>query len=76
MPEMDRRLMMLTTGIGVLAAALPVPKAEALPGRVPPPAAPNGQTGTYIFQDEFDGPAGSAPDGSKWAVARAREQIK
>jgi len=35
-------------------------------GRVPPPAAPNGQSGPYIFQDEFDGPAGSAPDPSKW----------
>jgi beta-glucanase (GH16 family) len=45
-------------------------------GRIPPPAALSGQTGTYIFQDEFDGPAGSAPDSSKWTVARAREQIK
>ena len=64
MPEMDRRRMILTTGIGVLAAALPVPEARAYPpaDRVPPPAAPSGQAGTYIFQDEFDGPAGSAPD--------------
>src|SRR5271167_1423334 len=91
MPEMDRRRMMLTTGIGVLAAALPIaeaipeaiPTAQAFPypqpgpaSRVPPPAAPNGQGGTYIFQDEFDGPAGSAPDPSRWAVALAREQIK
>ena len=43
---------------------------------MPPPAAPSGQTGCYIFQDEFDGPAGSAPDSSKWTVAQAREQIK
>src|SRR5947209_6017467 len=76
MPEMDRRRMIVTTGIGVLAAALPVAKARAVPGPVPPPAAPSGQPGTYVFQDEFDGPAGSAPDGSKWAIARAREQIK
>ena len=75
--------MMLMTGIGVVAAAIPVPEARAYPswrdmaaGRVPPPAAPNGQSGPYIFQDEFDGPAGSAPDPSKWTVALAREQIK
>ena len=41
--------------------------------RRPPP--PSGQ-GAYIFQDEFDGPAGSAPDGAKWHVARAREPMK
>jgi hypothetical protein len=83
MPHMDRRQMMLMTGIGVVAAAIPVPEARAYPswrdmaaGRVPPPAAPNGQSGPYIFQDEFDGPAGSAPDPSKWTVALAREQIK
>ncbi len=68
--------MMLTTGIGLLAAALPVPEARAQPPRGPLPAAPSGQAGTYIFQDEFDGPAGSAPDPSKWTVAQAREQIK
>ncbi|MCV7443018.1 1,3-beta-glucanase [Mycobacterium paraense] len=81
MPEIDRRRMMLTAGIGVLAAALPLPNAQASPRRpgspeAPPPAAPSGQAGSYIFQDEFDGPAGSAPDGSKWAVAKARETIK
>ncbi len=75
--------MILTTGIGVLAATLPAPKAWAYPprqdepaGRIPPPAAPSGQSGSYIFSDEFDGPAGSAPDASKWAVAKARETIK
>ena len=62
--------MMLMTGVGVLAAAVPVPQARAYPR---PPAAPSGG---YIFQDDFDGPAGSAPDGSKWAVAKAREAIK
>ena len=70
MPQMDRRTMMLMTGFGVLVAAAPVPQARANPR---PPAAPQGG---YIFQDEFDGPAGSAPDGAKWAVARAREVIK
>ena len=60
--------MMLTTGIGVLAAALPIPEARAYPGRMPPPSAPSGQAGSYIFSDEFDGPAGSAPDPSKWTA--------
>ncbi|MGH3635150.1 MAG: 1,3-beta-glucanase, partial [Mycobacterium sp.] len=67
---MNRRSMMLMTGIGVLAAAIPVPEARAYPsppdapaGPVPPPAAPgNSAQGTYLFHDEFDGPAGSAPD--------------
>src|SRR6202048_2031588 len=74
MPEMNRRRMMLITGISALVAATPLPEARAY---LPPPTAPvNGQSGTYIFQDEFDGPAGSAPDSSKWTVARAREPMK
>ena len=48
--------MMLMTGVGVLAAAVPVPQARAYP---PPPSAP---AGSYLFHDEFDGSAGSAPD--------------
>jgi hypothetical protein len=79
MPEMDRRNMMLMTGIGMLTAAIPLPQAGAVPSRPqkPVPAAPpNGQSGPYIFQDEFDGPAGSAPDPSKWIVAQARETMK
>jgi beta-glucanase (GH16 family) len=70
MPEMDRRTLILMAGFGVLSAATPAPSAHAYPR---PPAAPSGN---YIFSDEFDGPAGSAPDGSKWAVATARETIK
>ncbi len=70
MPEMNRRTMMLMTGFGVLATAVPLPQACAHPR---PPSAP---AGPYIFHDEFDGPAGSAPDSSKWAVAKARETIK
>ena len=75
MPEMDRRTLMLMTGVGVLAAAVPVPQARAHPRM---PAAPPGNSaqGSYIFQDDFDGPSGSAPDPAKWAVAKAREQIK
>src|ERR1700761_8943098 len=70
MPQMDRRTMMLMTGAGVMAAVVPLPEAAASPR---PPAAP---AGGYIFSDEFDGAAGSAPDPGKWAVSTARETIK
>ena len=40
---------------------------------MPAPAAP---PGGYLFQDEFDGPAGSAPDPAKWEVAQARETME
>ena len=80
-PDMNRRHAMSLVGIAALAAAMPVPPAGATPttpnlpmDRVPPPAAPPG--GNYIFQDEFDGPAGSAPDPSKWEVALARETME
>jgi hypothetical protein len=81
MPELDRRRMLLMTGAAALAAAAPLPKVYAEPSprpldRVPPPAAPGGAAGSYIFHDEFDGPAGSAPDPSRWTVSKARETIK
>ena len=75
---------MLATGIGVLAAAaLPVANAQAYPSRpdapvgpVPAPAAPAaGPAGGYLWHDEFDGRAGSAPDPSKWAVSSHRTPI-
>ena len=77
-PEMDRRRMMLMTGIAAAAAAMPLPEAQAFPfrpdapptDRVPlPTAPPHGASAvSYVFQDEFDGPAGSAPDPAKWIV--------
>ncbi|PQM45654.1 Endo-1,3-1,4-beta-glycanase ExsH [Mycobacterium talmoniae] len=72
---MDRRSLMMMAGFAALAAALPVPEARAHPSA---PAAPpgNGAPVNYLFHDEFDGPAGSAPDPSKWTVARARETMK
>src|SRR6195952_2611615 len=44
----------------------------------PPPLVPPPQTATpsFLFHDEFDGPAGSAPDPSKWTISTAREMIK
>jgi hypothetical protein len=51
--------MMTIAGFGALAAVMPTPKAGA--ALVAP-------SGGYLFHDEFDGPAGSAPDGSKWVI--------
>lgn len=60
--------MLAMTGIGLLAGAVPLPQARAHPAAPP--------SGGYLFHDEFDGSAGSAPDRSKWTVARARESMK
>jgi hypothetical protein len=62
MPELDRRSMLAVAGIGLLSSLIPVPKAQA--------------AGPYIFEDNFDGPAGSAPDPSKWMISKARETMK
>src|SRR5690242_13808068 len=50
-PELDRRRLMLTTGVGLLAAAIPVAEAKAAPDRVAPPEAPAGSAPTpnYLF---------------------------
>jgi beta-glucanase (GH16 family) len=82
---MNRRKVMLMMGIGAVAAAAPLPSARAHPsspqapaGPAPVPGAPAGGTGAggYLFHDEFDGPAGSAPDPSKWTVSKRRTPIK
>jgi beta-glucanase (GH16 family) len=74
---MNRRNAMLTFGIGAIAAAVPAPQAGATPS-APVPIAPvaGAQTGSFLFHDEFDGPAGSAPDPSKWAISSNRTPIK
>jgi hypothetical protein len=76
-PQMDRRNMMLMAGMGLLAAAMPVPQARANPAdRVAPPAAPpDAATGAYIFQDEFDGPSGAGPDPAKWTVQTWQDDV-
>lgn len=72
---MDRRRLMLMMGFSVATAALPTATARA--DRIRPPAAPpDAQSQGFVFRDEFDGPAGSAPDRSKWVIAQARERIK
>jgi hypothetical protein len=70
---MDRRSMLLTTGIGVLGAAMRIPEAWAAPSAPEAPSAGGG--GPYIFQDEFDGPAGSGPDPGKWTVQTWQDDV-
>lgn len=70
---MDRRNMMLMTGLAALAATVPtLPAANASPaGRLPAPTAPPDGIGApvdFLFADEFDGPAGSGPDPARWNV--------
>jgi hypothetical protein len=63
-PEINRRNIMITMGLGALGAAMSLPEAWAHPS---PPAAPaDAAPGSYIFHDEFDGPAGQGPDLAKW----------
>lgn len=83
MAEIDRRSVMVMAGLGVAAVALPAAKAGATPvGPEPPapapaaPAPPAVAVPNFVFTDEFNGPAGSAPDPAKWEIARARELIK
>lgn len=76
--------MMTLAGFGALAAAIQAPTAGANPSRplsparpAPMPAAPAaGPPGGLIWHDEFDGPAGSAPDPSKWVVSNFRTPIR
>jgi beta-glucanase (GH16 family) len=64
--------MFLMAGIGALTAAIRAPEAWAYP---PPPAAPGAAGGPYLFQDEFDGPAGAPPDPAKWTVQTWQDDV-
>lgn len=76
--------MLMMAGFSALAAATAAPTANASPSRpaapagpAPAPAAPAaGATGGFIWHDEFDGPAGSAPDPGKWAISNFRTPIR
>jgi hypothetical protein len=70
---MDRRSMLLTTGLGMLGAAMRIPEAWAAPSAPEAPSAGGG--GPYIFHDEFDGPAGSGPDRGKWTVQTWQDDV-
>lgn len=58
----------------MLSAAASAPAASARPGEAPkdrtppPPMAPPASAQTPAFFDDFNGPAGSAPDSAHWAV--------
>ena len=75
---MNRRHAISLAGIAALAATMPIPPATAAPrsprDRPSLPTAPAG--GNYIFVDDFDGPAGSAPDPGKWEIALERESMQ
>jgi hypothetical protein len=79
-PEVNRRNLILMTGMAALAATVPAPTlmANASPADwVPAPAAPplDANTGGYLFQDEFDGPPGSAPDPGNWTVQNWADDV-
>ena len=88
MSDMDRRSLMVMAGLGFAAVAIPTPTAGAVPEApeppVPPqpgsPATPEGPAPEaalpQVFGDEFNGPAGSAPDPARWSIAQRRELIK
>ena len=67
---------MLMSGLGALAAVIRVPQAHASVSNAPAAPPPGGASVNYVFQDDFNGPAGSAPDASKWLVAKARESME
>jgi beta-glucanase (GH16 family) len=71
---MDRRSMLLMTGVGMLGAAMSIPEAWATPSSAPE-APPSAVGGPYIFTDEFDGPAGSGPDPAKWTVQTWQDDV-
>ena len=52
--------MLMMAGMGMLAGAIRIPEAHA---------------GPYIFQDEFDGPAGSPPDPAKWTIQTWQDDV-
>jgi Glycosyl hydrolases family 16 len=74
---MNRRNMMVMTGVAALAAATALPRAAAdnEPPDQPVPAGPDAAPANIIFADDFDGPAGAAPDLSKWTVKNWNEPV-
>jgi len=81
MSDVDRRTLMVMAGLGVAAVAIPAPTAGATPAGPEPPVLPPGPPPPaadlpQVFGDEFNGPAGSAPDPARWSVAQFRELIK
>lgn len=83
---MDRRHLLFTIGLGAAAAALPAATAHAqpVPGDIPPAPAPPGAppapaaaaAPVFLFQEEFNGPAGAPPDPAWWFIVPEREVIR
>lgn len=72
MSEIDRRSLMKMAGFGLLVAAAPVSVAHAERaggGSLASALSLGGAQGRPLFADEFDGPAGTRPDGAKWEVS-------
>ena len=65
--------MMLMSGLGMIGAAMRLPGAWATPSA--PEAPPSAGGGPFIFADEFDGPAGSAPDPGKWTIQTWQDDV-
>lgn len=88
MSDLDRRSAMVMAGLGMVAVAIPTPNAGAVPAAPEPPLPPPppGALGPGapapeaavpgLFGDEFNGPAGSAPNPALWSIAQRRELIK
>ncbi|SRX92508.1 putative beta-1,3-glucanase precursor [Mycobacterium tuberculosis H37Rv] [Mycobacterium shimoidei] len=70
---MNRRNAILTLGVGALTATIRLPAAEANPS--PPAAPPGAAPGSYMFADEFDGPAGQGPNLSNWTVQTWQDDV-
>ena len=64
---------MITMGLGALGAAMSLPEAWAHP--TPPTAPADAAPGSYIFHDEFDGPAGQGPDLAKWTPQTWQDDV-
>lgn len=82
MSDMDRRSLMVMAGLGVAAVAVPTPTAGAVPEAPEPPVPPQPGSSAgsvrapdaappQVFGDEFNGPAGSAPDPARWSSRSA-----
>ncbi|MFE0653375.1 ricin-type beta-trefoil lectin domain protein [Streptomyces sp. NPDC059534] len=73
MPSSRSRLRPLSSAVTALTLALTVaalaPAASARPAPAADPApAPAAKPGAVTFSDDFDGPAGSAVDGTRWQL--------
>ncbi|GGZ80414.1 hydrolase [Streptomyces subrutilus] len=67
-PYSPRRLLLSLASVLALAALTTGPAQGAPPPPAPAPSAAAPAAAAVTFSDEFDGPAGSAVNGSKWQI--------